>query len=66
MGESCRLGDYLEGVENFAALICRVTEEGIVTVSPGEGFLVTAIAGGDTVIQISKGEETVEVSVHVI
>ena len=65
VGESCRLGDYLDGVENFAALICRVSEEGIISVSPGEGFLIMADAAGTTVIRISKGEEAVEVSVSV-
>ena len=65
VGESCRLGDYLDGVENFAALICRVSEEGIISVSPGEGFLIMAEAAGNTVIRISKGEEAVEVSVSV-
>ena len=66
VGESCRLGDYLDGVENFAALICRVSEEGIISVSPGEGFLITAEAAGNTVIRITKGEEAVEVSVTVV
>ena len=65
VGESCRLGDYLDGVENFALLICRVSEEGVVAISPGEGFLVSAAAEGETVIRISKGEQSVEVSVNV-
>ena len=65
VGETCRLGDYLDGVENFALLICRVSEEGVVFISPAEGFLVTAAAEGSTVIRISKGEQTVEVSVNV-
>ncbi len=65
VGESCRLGDYLDGVENFALLICRVSEEGVVAISPGEGFLVSAAAEGETVIRISKGEQSVEISVNV-
>lgn len=65
VGESCRLGDYLDGVENFALLICRVSEEGVVAISPGEGFLVSAAAEGETVIRISKGEQSVEISVSV-
>ena len=65
VGETCRLGDYLDGVENFALLICRVSEEGVVSISPGDGFLITAAAEGSTVIRITKGEQAVEVTVSV-
>ena len=65
VGESFRLGDQLDGIENYAALMCRTSTDGVVTVSPAQGFLITAVNAGETVVTIQKGNESVDVAITV-
>ncbi len=65
VGDTYRLGDALDGIENTAALRCWTTVDGIVVVSPSEGFLITAVNPGETAIDIQKASEYVEVTVSV-
>lgn len=65
VGESFRLGDQLDGIENYAALMCRTSTDGVVTVSPAQGFLITAVSTGETVVTIQKGSESIDVAITV-
>ena len=65
VGESFRLGDQLDGIENYAALMCRTSTDGVVTVSPAQGFLITAVSTGETVVTIQKGSESIDVVITV-
>lgn len=64
VGESYRLGDYLDGIE-YAYVVAIPNPSGIVSINQAEGFLVTAISPGSCVITISKDYESVSVSVTV-
>ena len=65
VGEAFRLGDQLDGIENYAALMCRTSTDGVVTVSPAQGFLITAVSTGETVVTIQKGIESIDVAITV-
>ena len=64
VGQSYRLGDYLDGIEN-GYVMAIASPNGIVTISQSDGFLVTGLAAGECVIEITKGDERIELSVTV-
>ena len=65
VGQSYRLGDYLDGIE-YGYVMAIPSPGGIISINQTEGFLLTALAAGDCVITISKDNESVAVSVTVI
>ena len=64
VGETFRLGDYLDGIE-YSYVIALPNPAGIVSISQAEGFLITALAPGECTITVSKEFESVSVTVSV-
>jgi hypothetical protein len=64
VGETFRLGDYLDGIEG-GYLTAIPSPGGIVSINQADGFLLTGLSPGTCVILISKGAESVSVTVTV-
>ena len=64
VGETFRLGDYLDGIEG-GYLTAIPSPGGIVSINQADGFLLTGLSPGNCVILISKGAESVSVTVTV-
>ncbi len=64
VGETFRLGDYLDGIEG-GYLTAIPSPGGIISINQADGFLLTGLSPGNCVILISKGAESVSVTVTV-
>ncbi len=64
VGDTFRLGDYLDGIEG-GYLTAIPSPGGIVSINQADGLLLTGVSPGDCLITISKGTESVSVSVSV-
>ena len=64
VGDTFRLGDYLDGIEG-GYLTAVPSPGGIVSINQADGFLISGLSPGTCVILISKGTESVSVSVTV-
>lgn len=64
VGESLRLGDYLDGIEG-GYLTAIPSPAGIISIDQANGFLLTGLASGTCTIVISKGTESISVPVTV-
>lgn len=64
VGESFRLGDYLEGIEG-GYLTATPSPAGIISIDQANGLLLTGLSSGTCTIVISKGSESVSVPVIV-
>lgn len=65
VGETFRLGDYLEGIEG-GYVTAVPSPDGIVSISQADGFLLTALSQGNCNVIISKGTESISVSITVL
>ena len=64
VGESFRLGDCLDGIEG-GYLTAVSSPGGIVSIDQANGFLLTGLSPGSCTVTVSKGTETISVSVSV-
>ena len=64
VGESFRLGDCLDGIEG-GYLTAASNPGGIVSIDQANGFLLTGLSPGSCTVTVSKGTETISVSVSV-
>ncbi len=64
VGESLRLGDYLDGIEG-GYLTAIPSPAGIVSIDQANGLLLTGLASGSCSIVINKGAESISVPVTV-
>ena len=64
VGESFRLGDCLEGIEG-GYLTAASNPGGIVSIDQANGFLLTGLSPGSCTVTVSKGTESISVSVCV-
>ena len=64
VGDTFRLGDYFDGIEG-GYLTAVPSPGGIVSINQADGFLISGLSPGTCVILISKGTESVSVSVTV-
>ena len=64
VGESLRLGDYLDGIEG-GYLTAIPSPAGIVSIDQANGLLLTGLASGSCTIVISKGTESISVPITV-
>ena len=64
VGETFRLGDYLDGIEG-GYLTAVPSPSGIVSIDQANGFLLTGLTSGTCTIVISKGGESISVLVIV-
>jgi len=64
VGETFRLGDCLEGIEG-GYLTAASNPGGIVSIDQANGFLLTGLSPGSCFVTVSKGTESIFVSVYV-
>ena len=64
VGESFRLGDCLDGIEG-GYLTASSSPGGIVSIDQSNGFLLTGLSSGSCNVIVSKGTESISVSVYV-
>lgn len=64
VGEAFRLGDCLDGIEG-GYLTAASNPGGIVSIDQANGFLLTGLSPGSCTVTVSKGTESISVSVCV-
>lgn len=65
VGESFRLGDYLEGIEG-GYVTAVPSPDGVVSISQADGFLLTGLSQGNCNVIIAKGAQSISVSITVL
>lgn len=65
VGGTFRLGDYLEGIEG-GYLTAVSSPDGVVSINQADGFLLTGLTPGSCTVSLSKGTESISVSITVV